>query len=161
MRVGLFSLAVGVLCGEGGGPILTIFPRVPNDGFRLRAFPKVIFSLDSDLIGYVDRGLPHHIARAPHGDIVPSLSGFSPSPLDNVAQVGAKGGGSIHRLCRQTDRQTDRVDRVLVKLSSSVLLYPGLPASSQLLCSAEDGTLPLLTPRGAYIIGTLWHPDSL
>lgn len=150
-------VAVRVLFGEGGGPILTIFSRVPNDGVRLGAFPKVIFSLDSDLIGYVDRGLPHHIARAPHCHIVPSLSGLSPSPLDNVAQVGAKGRGSIHRLCRdkQTDRQTDRVDRVLVKLPTVCPFhlcqahYPGLPVGGQLLRSANDGTLSLLTPRGA------------
>lgn len=94
--------------GKGGGPILTIFSRVPNDGVGLRALPEVIFSLDSDLIGHVDRGLSHHIAGAPHCDIVPSLSGLSPSPLDNVAQVGAKSRGSIHGLCgEKTDRQTE------------------------------------------------------
>jgi hypothetical protein len=85
VRTATYSLAVRVLLGEGGGPILTIFSGVPNDGVRLGAFPKVIFSLDSDLIGNVDRRLPHHVARAPHCDIVPSLSGLSPSPLDNVA----------------------------------------------------------------------------
>lgn len=90
--------------GGGQGEVLTIFSRVTDDSVWLRALPKVIFGLDSDLIGHIDRSLPHDIAGAPHCDIVPGLSSLSPSPLDDVSQVGAKGGGGIHGLCRERQR---------------------------------------------------------
>lgn len=100
MRLALCRPAVRILA-QGWGRVLTIFPGVTDDSVWLRALPKVIFGLDSDLIGHVDGGLPHHVAGAPYCDVVPRLSSFSPPPLDDVSQVGAKGRGGVHGLSRE------------------------------------------------------------
>lgn len=119
--------------GWGQGRVLTIFSGVTDDSVWFRALPKVIFCLDSDLIGHVDRGLPHHIAGAPHSDIVPGLSGLSPPPLDDVAQVGAKGGGGVHRLSRERDgRSGEGAGEEPRPPTARTLSVPGtLPQSAQ------------------------------
>ena len=101
---GSYGAQWGGSWAEDKGKVLTIFSRVTDDSIRLRALPKVIFGLHSDLIGHVDRGRPYHVAGAPYGDIVPGLSSLSPPPLDDVAQVGAKGGGGIHGLSEERQR---------------------------------------------------------
>lgn len=95
----------GRILAGGCGRVLTIFPGVTDDSVWLRALSKVIFGLDSDLIGHVDGGLPHHVAGTPDCDVVPRLSSFSPPPLDDVAQVGAKGRGGVHGLSRERLRE--------------------------------------------------------
>lgn len=110
LQMALHGLAAGSCWRGGDRQVLTIFSRVANDSVRLWPFPEVILGLDPDLIGHIDRGLPHHIARAPHRHVVPCFSGLPPPPLDNVAQVGSKGRSGIHGLHR--DRQTGRVKGV-------------------------------------------------
>ena len=89
---------VAQLCGPGveGGRVLTIFSRVTDDSVWLRALPKVIFSLDSDLVGHIDGGLPHHVAGAPHGDIVPGLAGLSPPPPSWAPRAFLRSGPPAH-----------------------------------------------------------------
>lgn len=157
MRTILCTL-LGRSWGGAKGKVLTIFSGVTDDSFRLRALPEVIFSLDSDFIGHVDRSLPHDIAGAPHCDIVPGLSSLSPPPLDDIAQVGAKGGGGIHGLSRE--RQTARVGwtggepdpptaRALFLLQAPLR---SLPSTGQSLSPAESAKTPeFYEPSGTQI----------
>ncbi len=68
--------------------IFTVFPRVTNDNRRLWSQPKVVNSLNFDLIRSESVCIIDVVFQPFGGCILPLLSGISPSPPHQVLQVG-------------------------------------------------------------------------
>lgn len=68
--------------------ILTIFPRVADDGVRLWCSAEVVLCLHFDLVGDVDGGVPDHVPRGLHRLVVPAPARVPAPPSHDVPEVG-------------------------------------------------------------------------
>lgn len=68
--------------------LLTVFPRVTNDNRRLWTQPKVVDSLDFDLIRSEGICIVDVVLQPFSGCILPLLSGIFPFPPHQILQVG-------------------------------------------------------------------------
>lgn len=80
----MWSLVDRVL-RRGRGRVFIIFFGVIDDRVWFRVFFKVIFGLDSDFVGYIDRGLIYYVAGVLYCDVVLVFSSFFSSLFYDVA----------------------------------------------------------------------------
>ena len=84
--------------------VLTVFSWVANDNRRLWAKAKVVESLDLNLIWGEGVCVVYIVSQPLCCGILPLLSGVSPSPPNQIFQVGTVPVSAVQRLYHRTDR---------------------------------------------------------
>lgn len=107
--------------------ILTIFPRVADDGVRLWCSAEVVLCLHFDLVGDVDGGVPDHVPRGLHRLVVPAPARVPAPPSHDVPEVGP-----VRLRCVQGLNGTKQKEKVIGGKSSCISLLWG----SKRFCSA-------------------------
>lgn len=137
--------------------ILTIFPRVADDGVRLWCSAEVVLCLHFDLVGDVDGGVPDHVPRGLHRLVVPAPARVPAPPSHDVPEVGP-----VRLRCVQGLNGAKQKEKVRgVEKAAAFLCYGAPRGSAQQLvlgsCSSSkpQGGSVLLLPKGSYLLPAL------